>query len=149
MLFEEKEFNIFTDFNEEEKQSFLAICSPESCSAGETILEEGQMTRSLYIIDEGEVSIGLEIEGQTVVLAEMKNHDFFGEMSFLDGKLHSATVKATKDTTFFIVRKFSFDIFAKKNPEISKKLYENIIKTLLCRLRNTNTIIRELKEDKN
>ncbi len=148
MIFGESRVHIFSDFTDEEKNKFLSICSREEVKDNEIILEEGQVTRSLFIIHEGEVAINLDTGGIKYEVVRLGNGDFFGEMSFLDGKLHSASVSATRPTSFYIIRKISFDKFAKENPEISKKFYENIIKTLLTRLRHSNDIIKKLQEEK-
>ncbi|MCD6578503.1 cyclic nucleotide-binding domain-containing protein [bacterium] len=148
MLFDEKKIGIFDGFTEEELTNFLSICNSGEVKENEPVLEEGQLTRSLFIIETGEVSVTLEVNGEKIELTRLKKDDFFGEMSFLDGKMHSADICAVTAAKFHIVRKFTFDRFAKEHPEIAKKLYENIIKTLLVRLRNSNDIIKKLREEK-
>jgi CRP-like cAMP-binding protein len=148
MLFEEKEITIFTDFTDEEKNKFLSICDIEECKKDETILEEGQITRALFIIKEGSVRISLNFDGEEFEIVKLIKDDFFGEMSFLDGKLHSATVKTSDDSELYIIRKLKFDLFAKKNPAIAQKFYENIIRTLVCRLRHSDDIIKNLNKEK-
>lgn len=146
MIFDDKKIGIFDGFSKDELKDFLDICNSGDVSADEPVLAQGQLTRSLFIIKSGEVAVTLDIDGEEFEITRLKKDDFFGEMSFLDGKMHSANIKAVTPAQFYIVRKFTFDRFAKDHPVIAKKLYENIIRTLLARLRSSNDIIKKLKE---
>lgn len=86
-------------------KSTVEICAasgiPErSCPAGETVIEEGQASSSLYILKEGSV----EVCKQEVELATISNPGaWFGEISVLIGGQAMATVKTTSDSVFYVI----------------------------------------------
>ena len=51
----------------------------------------------MYLIQSGRVRIAVDdAEGQQIVLAELAQGDFFGEMSLIDGKQRSADAHVTR-----------------------------------------------------
>ncbi len=63
---------------------------------GTLIWEEGSTEQGLQIIDSGKVKVTrMTQEGNRQVLAVLKANKFFGELSILDGRAHSASMEAT------------------------------------------------------
>src|SRR5262249_37440115 len=62
--------------------------------ADETIIREGEMGTTLYIIAEGQVRV--HAEGRTV--ATLNERAAFGELSALDPERRNASVTAVRDT---------------------------------------------------
>jgi pSer/pThr/pTyr-binding forkhead associated (FHA) protein len=70
--------------------------------AGESIIREGDLDPSIYIILEGRVRVfSKDSKGQDVDLAVLGQGEFFGETSFLYGKRSPSSV-ATLDTSVLI-----------------------------------------------
>ncbi len=61
---------------------------------GDIIVEEGTKSREMYIVQTGQVKVVKGSGNAEAVLAILKEGDMFGEMSLLDAKPRSATVKA-------------------------------------------------------
>jgi CRP/FNR family cyclic AMP-dependent transcriptional regulator len=67
--------------------------------AGEIIITEGEPSNSVYLVISGKVEIFKNSNsGKLVVLAEQGKNTIFGEMTLIDGKRRSASVKALEDT---------------------------------------------------
>lgn len=139
-----KKFVLFENLTDDELSKISNYLTESTANVNELLLKENQITRSLFLIDEGEVSVYLTKGLSEEEIKVNKQGDMFGEMSFLDGKLHSANVKAKSDLKLFIMRKNEFDELIKKNPIIGVKLYQNFVKVLLDMVRSTNRKVKEL-----
>ncbi len=76
--------------------------------SGEVILRENEAGDTAYIIEQGRVEIIKELDDRYVHLAYLGVGQTFGEMSMIDDKPRSATVKAVEDT---LVREIHRDNF--------------------------------------
>src|SRR5207253_1705784 len=78
----------------EQDAAWLAVLGQElEAAAGETVLREGDGTRSFYVVQEGELEVRKRIaSGQHRPLARLGAQDLFGFMAFVDGKPRSASV---------------------------------------------------------
>ena len=85
----------------------------------------------MYIILGGKVKVVQTTEdGREILLAIHQSGDFFGEMSFIDGKTSPATVLATENSVAAIVsRKDFYSVL-----ETQKKVLNNLLLILCSRL---------------
>jgi CRP-like cAMP-binding protein len=68
---------------------------------GEIVLEEGTTTGLLFILAEGAVEV---IKNGTQVATTAEPGAVFGELSALLGTTHTATVRASQPSAFYVVR---------------------------------------------
>jgi CRP/FNR family cyclic AMP-dependent transcriptional regulator len=78
-------------------------------AAGDVIFRQGDPAGEMYVIRNGRVAVSLLDDGTPTTLATLKKGDFFGEMSFFDGKPRSATVTALDDVVVDAVSSKQFD----------------------------------------
>ena len=110
--------------------SYLAGIAEEVVySAGSPIIREGEHGDSMFLIAEGEVQIHRG-EGQ---LAVLRQQDYFGEMSILDGEPRSASASALTDCLLLRINQADFHDILSHHFEVAL----TIIRTLTRRLRNT------------
>ena len=84
----------------EEEAAWLSVLGREiSAAEGETIVEEGDTSRSFYVIESGECEVRKKAAGRPdLALARLHPRDMFGFMAFVDGKPRSASVVALTAT---------------------------------------------------
>ena len=58
----------------------------KSYSGGETIIHQGDPTKGMFVIQEGEVEVLRELSDQRVKLAVLGKGDFFGQVPFFERK---------------------------------------------------------------
>ena len=76
---------------------------------GETILNEEDTNRYMYIIVFGKVKVVKTTDdGRDTIIALHKSGEFFGEMSLLDGRTEPATVVAMEDSLVGLISKTNF-----------------------------------------
>ncbi len=113
---------LFAAFTEEEFGAIVDKLEPLQFMAGERMIAEGDEGDAMYLISRGGGRVIKEIDGQEVVLDELGEGEFFGEMSLLVGGPRSASVFATADTE--VLRLKSSDLFEviKQYPRIENAL---------------------------
>lgn len=95
------------------------------------ILNEFYEGTGLYIIIDGSVKVTEnDIEGREIILQLLSQHDYFGEMSLIDGKKPSANVVAMEDCEMFFLSREEFMNLMKSNPEITVALLEELTRRL-------------------
>lgn len=109
---------------------------------GEIIIHEGDVNRNMYMVQLGEVEVFRAGQNKEKIhLATLKQGDVFGEMSFLDDRPRSASVRAMGQD----VRVLTIDartILRRANED--PFLFLSIFKTLSVRLREMNNELSRL-----
>jgi len=77
-----------------EEAAWLAVLGQElETRAGERVVNEGEKTRSFYVVRRGELEVRKHLgPGEDRTLARLGPRDLFGFMAFVDGKPRSASV---------------------------------------------------------
>ncbi len=134
-----KKIALFKDLTDDELKKFSKIIKDATFKKGEKIIVEGSTERGLHIIDSGKVRVTRKTkDGNNQVLSVLKRNNFFGELSMLDGRTHSASVEALRKTTLFIVKKEDMDKFLNKNPKIAYKIVSDLAIEICQILRSMN-----------
>jgi len=66
-------------------------------SRGELIVRQGDAGECMYVVQSGKVEVLREEDGREVLLAELGEGDFFGEMALFEKEVRSATIRAAGD----------------------------------------------------
>ena len=139
----EKE-SLFDQMDESEIQLLLEIFQKVTVASGEYVFKENDGGDSLYIVEKGVVSLKKQIVNdyeKTMFVAQQGS--VFGEFSFIDCRERSASALAENDSVLLGLKWDDFENFVKENPLIGTKLYNNLVATIVKRLRQTNEILRE------
>jgi CRP/FNR family transcriptional regulator, cyclic AMP receptor protein len=94
--------------------------------AGEVIVQENDLGETAYLIEQGQVEVSKELDGQHVHLAYLGAGAIFGEMSMIDEKPRSATVTVVSE-----LRRDDFFNSFQTDPKVALAL----LKVLFERLR--------------
>ena len=129
----------------------LAMLSPEQADLvaasvskrrfkrGEVLLEQGSSSIGLLIVLAGRVRVVAKGEcGREVILVTLKAGEHLGEMSLIDGGIHSANVIADAPTDVLVIQREDFVRFL---PEPDTLAY-SIMRALVQRLRNADERIQ-------
>jgi CRP-like cAMP-binding protein len=105
---------------------------------GETILEEGETSRRIYLITRGSVHMERQRAGRTDVLARLGPGHVFGEVAFADRTGAGASVIADEPTEMEIVSGEEVDALLQSVPGFATRFYMSLAATLARRLRATS-----------
>ena len=104
-----------------------------------TIFRTGDSGDSLCLIESGRVQISVtDDDGKRVVLAELAEGDFFGEIALIDGKPRSADATAMEDARLAVLSREDFLSFVRSNPDVAMEM----ISAVSHRLRRTDDLLR-------
>ncbi len=104
------------------------------------LFHEGEFSNSIFVLKKGRLQVLHEAHGREVPLGVIGEGQLVGEMSFLDGKARSATVRALEECLVHELYLGDVQSFFKAQPP----WLELLIQTLLNRLREAN---RKLEMD--
>lgn len=107
-------------------------------TAGEFLFKKGDPRKSIFIIDEGIVSLtGQDVFGNVMPLVTFGSTDFLGEGSLLDDDLHNTSASALIDSTIFSLDKKFFQ----EHGSITLKVFSNIARVISRRMQKVNAKI--------
>ncbi|MBI4726975.1 cyclic nucleotide-binding domain-containing protein [candidate division TA06 bacterium] len=105
---------------------------------GEKIFNEGSQGNEMYLITKGEVEISISRNESKLVLAELQESSFFGEMSIITDKPRTATAVALVDSDIYVLTKEEFQRLLVKEPLLSARILLAIAEILCDRIQSTN-----------
>lgn len=119
-----------------------------SISAGNTLFQTGDQGDQLFVLLEGEVSLGLPIDGQSNLrrLATITPGVVFGEMALLDAQTRSAHALADRDSVLKALSRQNFARLREQHPSLFARVMQNIAHEMSLRLRLTNQQLRMLED---
>ncbi|MCK4738714.1 MAG: cyclic nucleotide-binding domain-containing protein [Deltaproteobacteria bacterium] len=134
-----KGIQFFADLTEDELKVVSKITKKKEFQTGETVFKDGDEGESLYIIRKGEVkACKMAPDGELFTLALMKEGEIFGEMSFLDGRLRSATLIPLTDIETLMIERDDFEALVENHPWIVYKLMKNVVFAIHSIVRGMN-----------
>jgi len=153
-----KTVEYFRDLDDREIELLGQVCRPEVYETDRIVIEEGGRKEKFFIIKEGEVKIFKHFGGPDCsLLAEMGVGEIFGELSFVDDRPRSATVKTSKPSTLLTVDQRDFTELMRDNMSISfsimrsiagmiRRFNENFVESLKVRNRELEKMNTRLKD---
>ena len=106
---------------------------------GEIIIRQGDAGDHMYVIQEGQVAVKVEQDGQEVLLAVQGTGEFFGELAIFERELRSATVQALGQVRVLSVDKRIVLRQISEDPTLAF----NLVQHMAARIRSlTNEIAR-------
>jgi len=105
---------------------------------GEKVFNEGSQGNEMYLITKGEVEISISRNESKLVLAELQESSFFGEMALITDKPRTATAKAMVDSEIYVLTKEEFQRLLVKDPQLSSRILLAIAEILCDRIQSTN-----------
>ena len=93
---------------------------------GEIVFREGEETRDMFVVHQGQVEILKHAGGHDVQLAVLERGSFFGEMSLLEGLPRSATARAVGNTKLLVLRPGSLLMMIRRDPTFAFEMLQQM-----------------------
>ena len=108
--------------------------------AGTTLFSAGDAGDAMYLIESGRVRISVtDADQRQIVLAELAQGDFFGEMAIIDGKDRSASATILEDARLAVLSRENFLRFIRNNPTVALEM----LSATFSRLRHTDKMLQQ------
>jgi len=98
----------------------------ETYDDGEYIVREGEATRQMYVIQEGQVAITKRVGNADQVLATLGKGDFFGEMSLLESLPRDANARAVGRTRLLIINPGGLLVRIRRDPTFALEMLQRL-----------------------
>jgi hypothetical protein len=105
---------LFKDMTPVEYLKVSKVAEWKMFKSGEVIIKQGMPVKDLHLIYNGTVDVIVKDKK----VAELKDGQFVGEMSFLTEKLATATCKVKHDAELLVWRQREFKELLKRNPSL-------------------------------
>ena len=106
---------------------------------GEILFREGDVDNNLYVIADGNLAVAHETpEGEWVVLHVLRTHDLAGEMGFLDGQKHTATLRSIGPTELISLERGNLERLLDAHPKVVYQVMRAVLRTVHGTLRRMN-----------
>ena len=126
-----KRSDISAGLTDEQCQILADIIEVHSLSDGDILISEGHTDNRLFIIDKGRIEVARGTQGGNwVTLAILKDGDFAGEMGFIDGSSHSATLRSTGEARVLSLSRDALESLIDSHPHLVYKLMQTIIRVV-------------------
>jgi SulP family sulfate permease len=140
-------FEVFHGLNAQEIEALERCVQRHVYQEGDLVFSADSTGHELMLISRGEVKVSLPLaNGKTIHLTTFSRGQFFGEMSFLDGRAHSADVYATRETELLAIDRKAFATVAAGDPVMSVSVMRAVALAIADRLRHANAELRDMRQ---
>lgn len=140
-----KALYMLAEFSDRDFDWLLSAGRKKSIQSGTPLIRQGEPTDALYIVLEGTLTVSAEALGGEEI-ARLGNGEVVGEMSFVDSRLPSATVKALEDSLVWAIPRSQLSTKLIQDVEFASHFYHAIAVFLSDRLRDTVSRLGYVKD---
>ena len=138
-------------FSDLPKNAFIQLLEQmrmRSVLPGEVVIREGDVDDSMFIVSHGKVKVTKTSEkGSEVILAQIGDGAFFGEMALLSEAPRSASVISVEETLLFEVSRDVLNQVVSNFPSVKNILLKFYRQRLLSNLMATSPIFKPLDSE--
>jgi CRP-like cAMP-binding protein len=113
-------------------------------SDGEVIIRQGELGDCMYVIQEGQVEVIVELDDNSVRVAIRNPGDFFGEMAIFEREVRKATVRSLGRARVLKIDKRNFLRRVHEDPSLAFRL----VQSLSARIREISVEIAKFRAEK-
>jgi len=134
-----KSVPLFASLDDTAARQLRRLLLVRNVKSDTAIFSAGDTGDSLCLIESGRVRISMvDEDGKHLVLTELAQGDFFGEIALIDGKPRSADAIAIEDVQLAVLSRDDFLSFVRGNPDVAMEM----ISAVSHRLRRTDELLR-------
>ncbi len=131
---------LFGSLDDEAAGDLRNLLSVREVPHGAALFRAGDQGDAMYLIESGRVRITISDDDQKeIVLAELAQGDFFGEMAIIDGKQRSADATVSEDARLAVLSRENFLGFIHDNPKVALEM----LSASFGRLRRTDKLLQQ------
>src|SRR5688572_19649874 len=110
---------LFASLDDHTARELRTLLTSKQVPGTTPLFRKGDSGDAMYLITSGRVRISLKDEdGKEVILAELAQGDFFGEMALIDGRQRSADASVIEDARLAVLSRPAFLAFVRSSPDV-------------------------------
>lgn len=131
---------LFASLEDDEVRDLRSLLRTREVPADTALFHAGDLGDAMYLIESGRVRITISDEdNKEIILAELAQGDFFGEMAIIDGKQRSASATVSEDAVLAVLSRDDFLRFIRNNPGVALEM----LSATFGRLRRTDKLLAQ------
>jgi CRP-like cAMP-binding protein len=136
--------SLFSGLPEIDKKNILDRCTRRKVQAKSVIVSQGSRGRDMFIVVSGSLRVSvLSDEGKEISFVILRNNDYFGELSLIDGRRRSATVTAIEPTELLVLSNAEYQHLLQHYPQTAIQFLTRMLLILVNRLRATDELYQD------
>lgn len=140
-----QQVSLFAGLDDQTIEQLALISELRTYKAGQSVFAEGEADASLFIVIGGVIRIDKQVDAeQQQTLHQLKDGEYFGEISFVSGGEHIASAQAVHAAEILLIRRTEFDKLAVRNPAVGYRIMLRLADHLATLLRNMDEKFVEL-----
>jgi len=139
-----KDTLLFRNLESSTLESVLRICAGKTYKPGDVLCRENDEADAIIILKSGLVRITKGMDA--VEITTLGPGEAFGELSFLDHGIRSATATVVEETSAFEIPYKKLSNLLDKDAKLAKEFYKNAAECVSHRIRKTTDDLQFSKE---
>ncbi len=134
-----------SELSDKDVETLGALMEERSLADGEFLFEDGMSDDSLHVILAGKVEVVKRTgDDNYASLAVLRDGELAGELSFIDGAVHTVGLRALCDTRVLSLPRKSFEGIVDDNPQLVYKVMRAVARSAHRIVHRMNTEFVEL-----
>ncbi len=130
---------LFRSMDDDERRALAAVMDLRECRAGQVVFHQSEDGDSLLCVVGGQLeTLVKDNAGQEIVLAVVGPGDAVGEMSMLDGRPRSATLRCTEDARLLVLERDDLLTVLRRSPHLAL----DMMAEMAARARRVDDLLR-------
>lgn len=122
-----------------------AILKLRTLEEGQVLLREGEMDNALHVLVQGKLAVEKTApEGEPVTLHVLESGDLAGELAFVDGNEHTATLRSVGQSTVLTLAREDLETLLDSQPQIVYYVMRAIVRSGHAIIRRMNAKYTEM-----
>ena len=141
-----KETDLFKGLELKQLQLFSKHFIEKTFETGELVFTQGGLAENLYILLDGEVTLGVKARGEVDITASSvgKKGETFGLSSLIKPYRNNVSATCTKKSRVLSINGEVLRKLMKQNRKVGMEIMERVAETYYSRLNNTRAMITNL-----
>lgn len=135
---------LLSGLSELDQKIILDRCNRRSVRPRTVIVSQGSSGRDMFIVASGSLKVSvLSGEGKEISFVVLREGDYFGELSMIDGRRRSATVTAIESSELLVLGHSEYQQLLRDNPHTATEFLTRLLRTLANRMRAMDELYQD------
>ncbi len=131
--------SLSSNLSDDQVEALTRIACCRRLADQEILIREGNIDNSLHVITEGALAVTRDVgRGEYTTIHVLRTGDLAGEMGFISGQPHTATLRSLGRTLVCSIERESFESLLPEYPWLVYRVMQNIVRVSQDILRRMN-----------